>query len=449
MPEEERDLTLLERLRAEGGLPTTSALLALGLALGLVSWMAWQSASPVELYPGLAGKLVREAWDRDQQLAEVPARENGFALLETAFMSRKLELQGIQMARRDRALMEGFAALAWADRDSREECLRTLKADPARARASAAQLDATLPVLRQALAAPRFVAPPRLSEGPGGLVPNFLLMRKLTQGLRLRALMAEEQGDLAGALDLSLLNLRWSDRVAGQGVLINGMITVAMTSIAEEGLMGLLARHPLSEPDLRRVLAALDQGRFTPEAFRRNLDNEFCFGQVAFDQIERGRYEDLGQEWKMLLVLPGSYWRRERKVYTNLYLEQREEVLAGRPSGVQWELGIPSLSMAGALLPNLERASYQALKAFSRHNALRAFCLLELYRLRTGYYPANLDPVWTPAPGWKDTQDPLGRGRFLYRNEGKRFRLESDATRYRRFELDSAGLVEWFPGTKF
>lgn len=455
--EAQRAMPFLERVRLAGG-PASRQVLLLGAALlvvgALLAGVLVRGAMEVPIEePVLAQDLWDQATRREQARAQVPPDQNGFTLLEPVFMSRRLELAQIGMARRYSQLADGFRALAWAEKGTREDNLKAVRENPARTREAAAKLDASLPALREALRRPEFITPPRWSEGPSALVPNYILMRALAQSLRVRAMLHEEEGHLGAALEAHLLNLEWAERSAGHGVLIQGMISIAITAIADEGLLGFLQRHRLSEADYRRILAFLDGSRFTPDYFRRVVDDEFCFGQRAFQLARQGGVGELDPALNFLMVLPGPYLERERRVYVNEFLRARRDGLNGRRHAYFdssfGDGGLGELSLAALLMPNMNRAFFQSRYAFSRRNALRAVCLLELHRLRSGRYPATLEEVWKPGP--IETQDPVGGGTFLYRLTGDGFVLQSSSAELRQLgnDADRDGVHDWRSETAF
>jgi hypothetical protein len=223
------------------------------------------------------------------------------------------------------------------------------------------------------------------------------------------------------------------------------MICVALDGIAQEGLLDFMRRHRLSEPDLQRILRAQEQTRLNAETFLQNVDNEFAFGLLAMDRSRAGRLEDLNLEWKVLLVMPATYWERERRVYSNFFLRQREALRAERPQGADWS-DLSRMSLAQVLLPNMSRAGAQVAVSIARHNAIRAVCLLQLHQLRTGRFPATLDEVWTTPAGRLKVQDPLARGPFAYQRTPDGFTLRSDLRQHPSPVLDERpdGFYEWY-----
>ncbi len=450
LPAEEPEcLTFRERLHQVGAVPLCVSLIFLALWLVVGGYLGWRTSEFPEQDLVQAREILARAVEREHRRDAVSSERNGFSLLEPVLMRRALERRQVGLSQRHQELLEGFQAFSWVQAGDPQESLEALRANPDLARQSATRLDAVLPVLIQALARPEFVVPIRWSEGPNGAVPDFILMRTIARGLATRARMLEEEGDLAGALELHLLNLRWSDRLAGYGPLITAMITHSLTSTAEESVLGFVERNRLAEADLRRVLRAVEEGRSTPQAFLDSLDDEFSYAMRVFDGVRAGRIEELNEDWKAMLVLPGSYWERERQLYIQAFLPGRQSAVSGAQGAVVVQEP-PALSLASTLVPFFERANYQACLAFSRHLALRAVCLLELHRLRAGSYPATLAEIWTPLPDWGEAQDPLSGGDFLYRRTDRGFELRSSVSlKLRRFakEDERSEGPRWFPAS--
>ncbi|MGE0493856.1 MAG: zf-HC2 domain-containing protein [Vulcanimicrobiota bacterium] len=358
-------------------------------------------------------RIYEQARRRELAQAAVSPRDNGFEQVAVTFMRSESPGQRATM------LGEDLKALSWAVEGDREKILQALDQEQERAAQDTERFDQALLRLRTAMERPEWVVPPRWSEGIGAMMPNFILMRAVNQGLYVRALQCERAGHYDQALDYCLFGLDWADQLAGQGPLIHGLITVAQEAIAGDALLGLLQRHRFGEADYQRILTALDQQEWSQQAYLQHLDEEMAFGMRAFQELDSGEIDDLsGSELALLapLALPAVYKQRELQIYSAGFLAWRDCALGGRMPGVDT---VRPGSLASVLLPNLTRANQQARLSYARLEAMRTVAKLELYRLDHGEYPAELaqvgagnDPV---TPG----------GQFLYARQGDRFVLKS------------------------
>lgn len=367
-------------------------------------------------------EIYRRAWEREQARLTVSPGQNGFEQVATAFMRIEEGGPGARAVQ----LNDGLRALSWAVTGGREDILATLAEEPQRVLDSAREFDAALPRLTRAMERPTWVFPPRWSEGMEGLVPNFILMRALSQSLWVRALMFEQEGRYDEAFDACLLNLDWADQMAGQGPLIHGMIVTAMEAIAGDALLDLLQRHRFAPEQYRRLLTELDRQAWTLQAYLDHLDDELAFGIRAFAEVSASP-SDFGltdQPLASTLALPAIYKERELWLYCTHFVRWRDQA-NHYPSydrlaqDIEEELGHTSL--AYYLMPNLTRANQQVHLSLTRLEALRTVARLELYRAEHGAYPVALKDLPGELP-----LDRVSQGReFTYHRAGGGFVLES------------------------
>lgn len=415
------------------------ALLAVlgGLYLTVGQWII-QATDVKIVNPALLERVRARVAEREEQRLRVPSSDDGFAPIAAAFMARN----GDPVSARSRQIQDGFRSLSFLFVGNRSQRVKALQSQPDRAEREAAKLDAMLPLLRDVVARPAFLSAPRLSEGMAARVPNFILMRALSQSLSARALMHELAGRRDQALDLHILNLKWSDRQAGQGMLVQGMIVVAMKTIAEEGLLDFLGQNQgrLDARHYERIMQAEKERRMTIPVFQQHMENEMALGLDVFDRLARGDMQD--SDLKVLEWVPSFWLARDRHVYTNAMLQQLT-ISANAPVRElarpfrEDELITGAALVAAMLLPNARRATMQVRLSESRSEALRLICTLELMRLRDGVYPATL------PSGFVDYMSETGT--FAYHSDGKRYTLASDGVLVRHLLWKVKTVIQWMP----
>ncbi|MCA9793240.1 MAG: zf-HC2 domain-containing protein [Candidatus Eremiobacteraeota bacterium] len=387
---------------------------ALGLGLVILAWGGLRSLllDLPEARTEEAAKIYEQARQRERARMAVSPRANGFEQLAVTFV--KNEAPGARAT----AWGEDLKALSWAVMGEREDILKALAQEPERGLRDAQRFDRAMVGIKAAMRKPEWVVPPRWSDGIGAMVPNFILMRAVSQNLGVRALQCERAGDYAAALDFCLVNLDWADQDAGQGPLIHGMITVALEAIAGDSLLDLLAHHRFEQADYERILAAVDNQKWNQQAYVQHLDDELAFGMRVFQELNGGDIDMSGTELALVapLALPSVYKERELRIYSAGFLAWRDAALGGRAPGVQT---LRPGSLASFLLPNLTRANMQARLSYARLEAIRTVARLELYHIEHGEYPADLSQV---AAG-PDAVTPGGQ--FLYSRQGDSFVLKS------------------------
>lgn len=399
-------------------------------------WMIRGAGVQVE-NPAFLEKVLARVNEREAQRLRVKAADNGFAPLAAALMTR----EGEATSPRIRQLQDGFSSLTYLfSQGKRADVIDVLQGMPVRARTSAAMLDAVLPLVREAVSRPAFLSAPRLSEGMNGRGPNYILMRALSQSLSMRALMHERDGRLDAALDLHLLNLKWADRGAGQGMLIQGMIVVALKTIAEDGLLDFLGHNRLAERDYQRIIEAEQSRRMTLSVFGQHLEDELALGLDTYDRVARG--ESVVRELQAVGWMPSFWLKRDRAVYTNGMLRQLSLSANGNPRELarpfrEDEMLSQPAFLAAMLFPNARRAVMQVRLSESRSEAIRLICTLELMRLRDGAYPTTLPAGFIDATA--------ENGTFDYTSDGKTYTLRSTGVLVRQLVWGDQKVVQWMP----
>ncbi|NDD29721.1 MAG: hypothetical protein EB084_15795 [Proteobacteria bacterium] len=420
---------------------TTALLVAL---VGVDTMVARRTLESARLSPETSAQLtdvLSRVRAREQERLLTPPAENGFAPLSVALMTSESE----PMSRRDRQVVDAFRSLSFADVGTRAEVLVTLGKRATDAAREAARLDAALPLIRDVVTRPRFVAAPPLSNGFDTRLPSFTLMRNLARSLSIRALMHERAGHLDRAVDLHLLCLQWSDRMAGDGPLIYGMITLALKRVAEEGMLELLTWQRLSARDYEQIISAETNRRATPSRFSQHLENELASALTLFTQAASGELvtED---GLKSTRWLPSFVLASDRTYYTDVMLSMDRQY-STTPRGLRSQTDALTNTLyplpdrhpiAMALLPDVHRAMLQLRVSETRSEAIRAICTLELMRLRDGAYPAAL-----PA-GFTDLVSDSGT--FGYTLEGSRYTLTSTGRQVSTLlARGNRGAFRWMP----
>ncbi|MBI3929429.1 MAG: hypothetical protein HY319_28040 [Armatimonadetes bacterium] len=382
--------------------------------------------------PALEARVLREVRDRLEAEKRIPDAVNGFAPLHPLLVSRQYG-QSVELT----LALSQYMTTA-------EETEQKIKASPHEIREAAAGFETFLPGFREAVARPEFSYVGTLGYGFDSRLPNFILMRRISQSLAVLGLLRESEGLPGEALSHYLLGLRWGTRMSGKGPLITEMIAVSQTAIVLEPLTRLLGRGVLSEQDYRRALDCLNSEVADPAAFGKSMDMEFFLAMKFFDDLKAGEVDPgdmLGPE--IIGWMPGFYVEHERAVYTNLYLRHRDDLYALRPAHqfmIDWE-SYPLSGLLAALVPNHLRAQTQFEALLTRLEAARLLAAIGVYRHQHGRVPERLADLskllGRPAVHYIER-----KASFEYELEGSDFRLWSRSGHWRK--VGSKEPVMWF-----
>jgi hypothetical protein len=305
-----------------------------------------------------------------------------------------------------------------------------------------------LPRIEAALSKPSFSWVRERDLSYATMVPNFVLIRAVSQGLAGLAADALEEGDSAQALRYTLLGLRWSTK-ARPGVLLNLMIGVAQSHIASDGIEPLLFQGRLDREQLRQLLATLQQTGLRREDFADSMLRETYAADQTFQALAAGKSSE--SDWRslwepgttgwMLRLFPRSYWISERNVFMNLELSQYGSwVDLDAPDELNLLSLLPWNLATQGLVINTSRAQIQVMWSLSRFAAFEQETALELYKADHGSYPDRLQSLVPqylkslPADAMSPNLWKMKTG-FSYVRDGNSYHLYSDSPLYQEVHL--------------
>lgn len=350
--------------------------------------------------PGEAAALVAQARERFEKDQALPADQNSATLLQPLLEGKEAAEPGPlvgEVAWDDLPLLSDYAGGV-----DGPGIRQRLGKDPAKAQADVAAYAPVVALLKDALRRPKFVWWSRWEDGWLRETPNYIRMRMFSQGLTVSGVYAAMQGRDREALDDYLAAMAWGGQTAGQGPLIQEMLSVAMASIPMEPLVELLAGGRLSRTDLEHAGRALDGLPFSKDTYRAALDAEFGVGMETFRVLQEGRkVEDLEVPW----FYQGFLLGRDQQIYSNTFLDLREEVLDfdGEPprgegpfprDASPWQTGV----LPRLMVPNTTRSALQYRLFLTNLGGARILARLQRHRAEHGRWPAKLADLGMPLP---------------------------------------------------
>ncbi len=223
------------------------------------------------------------------------------------------------------------------------------------------------------------------------------------------------------ALPCDLLALDLSLKVQAQGSSTNLMVGVSMQRDAHKALFELLRAGKLSRSDLKTLAQSLEKLRPDPKTFVARMDEDY----LAFWTYTDGQVGANGFSQQILILVPG-FVARERRLYQNLYLRDRDSMekdfkLTGAPTELQKMNDADHAFVVALNYPAYPKIRLQYARALTEFSALRALTSLEL----TGKMPP-------------DAHDYLAEdGKLVYTRAGKSYTLKSG---YQGTDIDAASL---------
>lgn len=126
------------------------------------------------------------------------------------------------------------------------------------------------------------------------LLPNLSPMRFLGKLIVAEGRRLEASGDVDGAGECYLLAMGIGEHVAQGRTLIEGLVGMAIGSLANRALVDAVLRRDLSAQQLRRIESELDRRATRLPTVRRGLDGERQFGPIMVDEMCARPFRFLG-----------------------------------------------------------------------------------------------------------------------------------------------------------
>jgi len=264
--------------------------------------------------------------------------------------------------------------------------------------------------------------------------PGMVKMITVTRLLGFDALLRADEGDVPGAIEKIRSGLRFTPRVAGEGMLMTQLIAVANTRMLVEFLAAVCRGRAIDESLLRELAVELE-----PDPWRKRLSRAIQGDSVlireAAAQASRGtRMENaffFGEpsrlnDIRVWLIRPFLKTDLRKTLPELLELEAQallpyyESRGSLRTRTQQLETRPWYAYLSKALLGNFEAAFLKEAQLEASLLAARTGLACKLYKGRTGEYPEALGAL---VPGiLKEVPiDPFTGKPLVYRKEGKGF----------------------------
>lgn len=301
-------------------------------------------------------------------------------------------------------------------------------------------------------------------------VPHYSGALQAARALRLRAVIAQEAGDMAAAVGSAQAIFRLSEAAAKEPLLIGFLVSLAIHEQGEEALWGLLEKRGVGDADLAALQASLQQ----LDLFKAELSamrGELASGIGAIEMIQNGSEEmqpllanagDIGSKPPFYATLqhliPSGFYDHNKatlvQLYQNHFIQPLKAggaaVLRMKSAQVPEELVAhrgplhPSYVFASVTMPALSRVIDKSYSAEAIRRQAMVACALERYFLQHKSYPAALKEL-VPAFVEGVPNDPMDNKMMRYqRTEAGRYVLWSIALD----ERDDGGRVKVKPDRK-
>jgi hypothetical protein len=281
------------------------------------------------------------------------------------------------------------------------------------------------------------------SDPPATLFPHLAKMRNLARFVGSAAIVASERGDQAEALDDLRVGFTMSRHVCPEPTLIDQLVCYAMDAIMVSAAEMVIGKGPLPEDKARALNEELGRVDYMA-GMEKAMQMERCFGIYMFDQvrrhpkfIEQTVSPDIAQEvevrWRLwayaYLLRPLAY--ADERVYLE-HMDRSAAMVgaswretAGGPTVVPHEKdNMPRWAvLSGVLTPMFSRASARRDQAMAMRALVGAAMGVEMYKQKTGKYPAGLAEV--REVGWKVGEDPFSGKELVYKVVGPTYLLYS------------------------
>jgi hypothetical protein len=287
--------------------------------------------------------------------------------------------------------------------------------------------------------------PLRFEDGPGMLLPNLSVLKRVAGFLRLRAsaLLAENRTD--EALAEIRLAARMGDAIADEPILISLLVRFSIDQLLLQPVWEGCRERRWSDGQLAALQALLAR-RDHLGATRRAIDGERILAGVTYDMLARhdGRIWELtdgtdgdGPIAALIRMMPRG-WVRQSQIAHYRYLQALVEDLAAAKSHV--DLGPEDRRLdqyikrnslftliASMLAPAIDKVSHRTFETETWRRLALVGLALERYHLAEGRYPETLAAL-TPRFLAAVPEDPMN-------GQPLRYALQADGN----FRLYSVG----------
>ena len=277
-----------------------------------------------------------------------------------------------------------------------------------------------LRLLHQAASMKACRYPVDLSKGFSTLLPHLNSYRQAERLLYLEAIQHTEKQEPQQAAESVIVSLGVSRSLNQEPILISYLVHVACQGMALESLERVLNRMPLTDAQLARLAAAIEESE-KQRGLTRAFVGERCTGDDIFQGLRRGKIPlkeistlgDEGDEPFWVRLLPRLYratglLELDEKSYLDIMEQNVEatqlpppETLAAAHAVSEKAQHLPRWHVLSRMLtPALESVVRKAGRSAANIRDARTAIAIERYRLATGKLPSQLSdlvPTFLPS----------------------------------------------------
>ena len=285
----------------------------------------------------------------------------------------------------------------------------------------------TLDLARKAYKQRDFQVPRDYTLGANEKTPNLLAVRSFVFLLALNGDILAKEGKYKEAAELYMQGLRLGVGVGQNGVLIMGMINIALESIVFRHLTAFINNYDLDAKTCRFLIDEITRWEKTRSSFTDFMDNEAVYIHYTMDLLKAGKMS--GQRQIQALAEVRWFMDREERIYENQFLEDRSNVALDYRKACEAlpddiDTALPKFTILPRILyPNYKRAYKQNVLSGTEYGGVLLAAALKLYKKENGKYPENLSEL---APRYlkEIPKDPYSAdGQFVYKKDGENVQL--------------------------
>lgn len=272
-----------------------------------------------------------------------------------------------------------------------------------------------------------FQVPRDYKQGANEKTPNLLAVRSFVFLLALNGDILAKEGKYKEAAELYMQGLRLGVGVGRNGVLIMGMINIALESIVFRHLIAFINNYDLDKQTCRFLIDEISRWEKSRSCFTDFMDNEAVYIHYTMDLIKSGKISNQGQIHSITEIR--WFMDREERIYENQYLKDRSIVALDYKKACEAlpddiDTTMPKFTVLPRILyPNYKRAYKQNVLSRMEYGGVLLAAALKLYKIEKGKYPEELSEI-VPDYLKEIPKDPYSPdGKFVYKKDGENVQL--------------------------
>ncbi len=272
-----------------------------------------------------------------------------------------------------------------------------------------------------------FQVPRDYKMGADEKTPNLLAVRSFVFLLALNGDLLAKEGKYKEAAELYMQGLHLGVGVGRNGVLIMGMINIALESIVFKHLIAFLSNYDVDADTCRYLINEISRWEKTRSSFTDFMDNEAVFIHYTIEMLKTGKMSSNRQMQAVAEVR--WFMDREERIYENQYLKDRSIVTIDYKKACEAlpddiDAALPKFTILPRILyPNYKRAYKQNVLSKMEYGGILLAAGLKLYRKEKGKYPESLSEL-VPDYLKEIPKDPYSPdGKFVYKKDGENVQL--------------------------